>query len=133
MQQGAACLLANIIRQACPHHPPAAGAPSSTSPLPQVCLLTNPIWLIKTRMQLQSKAAAAAGAVPYKGLWDALVQIGRTEGLRGYYKGLGPSLVLVGAAPGTRLELACTELACSELSCRPWGRTFCWGAAPGLD
>ncbi len=61
-----------------------------------MCLLTNPIWLIKTRMQLQSNAAAAAGgAVPYKGLWDALVQIGRTEGPRGYYKGLAPSLLLV--------------------------------------
>jgi hypothetical protein len=73
---------------------------SLTLPLPQVCLLTNPIWLIKTRMQLQTKVAAAAGAVPYKGLWDALVQIGRSEGLRGYYKGLGPSLVLVRAALG---------------------------------
>ncbi len=63
-----------------------------------MCLLTNPIWLIKTRMQLQSKAAVAAGVPVYKGLWDALLQIGRAEGVRGYYKGLGPSLVLVGRA-----------------------------------
>jgi len=31
----------------------------------------------------------------YRGFLDALLKIGREEGLRGYYKGLGPSLVLV--------------------------------------
>ncbi|GLC40043.1 hypothetical protein PLESTB_001517000 [Pleodorina starrii] len=73
-----------------------------------VCLLTNPIWLVKTRLQLQrlpltSAAAGAVGAaagaagrriVPYNGFLDAMIRIGREEGLRGYYKGLGPSLVL---------------------------------------
>ncbi|PNH11010.1 Mitochondrial folate transporter/carrier [Tetrabaena socialis] len=88
-----------------------------------VCLLTNPVWLIKTRLQLQrlplaaaggaaaaaasgalnaagsAAAAAAAGAggrhvLYYNGFLDALVRIGREEGLRGYYKGLGPSLLL---------------------------------------
>ena len=33
---------------------------------------------------------------PYRGMFDALVRIGKEEGWRGYYKGLGPSLVLVG-------------------------------------
>ncbi|PNW71340.1 hypothetical protein CHLRE_16g650200v5 [Chlamydomonas reinhardtii] len=84
-----------------------------------VCLLTNPIWLVKTRLQLQrlplagaagaaaaaaagsaasgaASAAAAAGrsALPYNGFLDAMIRIGREEGIRGYYKGLGPSLVL---------------------------------------
>ncbi|KAG2451943.1 hypothetical protein HYH02_003717 [Chlamydomonas schloesseri] len=91
-----------------------------------VCLLTNPIWLVKTRLQLQrlpliggaaasaagGAAASAAGAVagaaaaaagsaagrtavlPYNGFLDAMIRIGREEGIRGYYKGLGPSLVL---------------------------------------
>ncbi|GIL48205.1 hypothetical protein Vafri_4889 [Volvox africanus] len=73
-----------------------------------VCLLTNPIWLVKTRLQLQrlplasapaAAGVAAAGAavhriVPYNGFLDAMIRIGREEGLRGYYKGLGPSLVL---------------------------------------
>ena len=60
-----------------------------------VCLVTNPIWLVKTRMALQRRAGAAApGVVPYRGMVDALVRIGREEGLRGYYKGLGPSLLL---------------------------------------
>ncbi|GFR46333.1 hypothetical protein Agub_g7902 [Astrephomene gubernaculifera] len=75
-----------------------------------VCLLTNPIWLVKTRLQLQrmplagagtaaAAAAAAAGTagrqvLPYSGFLDAMIRIGREEGLRGYYKGLGPSLFL---------------------------------------
>jgi hypothetical protein len=33
--------------------------------------------------------------LPYRGFLDALVRIGREEGFKGYYKGLGPSLVLV--------------------------------------
>eukprot|EP00878_Enallax_costatus_P022450 GHUV01023816.1.p1 GENE.GHUV01023816.1~~GHUV01023816.1.p1 ORF type:complete len:259 (+),score=76.07 GHUV01023816.1:458-1234(+) len=72
----------------------------------QVCCLTNPIWLVKTRLALQQRtvqlaglgAAAAgtasAGGGAYKGIIDAFICIGRTEGLRGYYKGFGPSLVL---------------------------------------
>ncbi len=59
----------------------------------QVCLVTNPIWLVKTRMALQQRAPAA-GIVPYKGLMDALVRIGKEEGIKGYYKGIGPSLLL---------------------------------------
>ncbi|GBF94373.1 folate transporter chloroplastic [Raphidocelis subcapitata] len=58
-----------------------------------VCLATNPIWLVKTRMALQRRATVP-GVEPYRGLFDALVRIGREEGLRGYYKGIGPSLVL---------------------------------------
>ena len=64
-------------------------------------LLTNPIWLVKTRLQLQREgggAAAAAGAPPqtqYRGTAHALVTIAREEGLRGLYRGLGPALLLV--------------------------------------
>jgi solute carrier family 25 folate transporter 32 len=61
-----------------------------------VCALTNPIWLIKTRLALQQRGQlTAAGGVAYRGIADAFVRIGRSEGLRGYYKGFGPSLVLV--------------------------------------
>ncbi|KNE71002.1 hypothetical protein AMAG_15262 [Allomyces macrogynus ATCC 38327] len=51
------------------------------------CLATNPIWLVKTRMCLQSPTAPQ-----YNGLFDALTQIARTEGLRGLYRGLTPAL-----------------------------------------
>ena len=75
-------------------------------------LVTNPIWMVKTRMQLQFKHdaapvdAAAAPRVsaaalpthagrPYTGVVDAFTRIAREEGVRTFYRGLGPSLSLV--------------------------------------
>jgi len=54
---------------------------------------TNPIWLVKTRMQLQSNngATASSGLPVYRNSFHCLVQVGRTEGLRGLYKGLSAS------------------------------------------
>lgn len=105
-----------------------------------VCLVTNPVWVVKTRLQLQkhtlatvaagtATGSAAAGtaavagagaatpssaavlrsvvagvprpvpgvvsAAPYRGFVDCFVQVARTEGVRGLYKGLLPSLLLV--------------------------------------
>jgi solute carrier family 25 folate transporter 32 len=80
-----------------------------------VCLATNPLWVAKTRLQLQQRvaltggaaaagaagacaaraAAAGAAAGAYAGLADCLVTIARTEGVRGLYKGLLPSMLLV--------------------------------------
>ncbi len=73
----------------------------------QVCLITNPIWVIKTRLQLQratslrSSAAKAARRVsstrasPYRGFTHAVAQIAKEEGFAGFYRGLLPSLLLV--------------------------------------
>eukprot|EP00249_Psilotum_nudum_P006510 c19834_g1_i1 orf=501-1454(+) len=58
-----------------------------------VCILTNPVWLIKTRLQLQVPGHAACQ--PYSGFRDAARTILREEGWRALYKGLGPSLLLV--------------------------------------
>jgi len=72
-----------------------------------VCLATNPVWVVKTRLQLQYKDIICAVATPvsktgalpcgslYKGFTDCFIQIAKTEGLRGLYKGLLPSLLLV--------------------------------------
>ena len=65
-----------------------------------VSLATNPIWVVKTRLQLQKKRDASAtsnptAVRPYRGFADALAQIARTEGVAGLYKGLGPSVFLV--------------------------------------
>ena len=47
--------------------------------------LTNPIWVVKTRMILQSNTAADNSS--YRNLIDGLRKIWRGEGIRGLYKG----------------------------------------------
>ncbi|CAM9194312.1 unnamed protein product [Choristocarpus tenellus] len=56
--------------------------------------VTNPVWMIKTRMQLQDKAASMSGTQPYRSFSDAFVTILREEGPRALYKGVVPALVL---------------------------------------
>ncbi|XP_051140066.1 folate transporter 1, chloroplastic isoform X2 [Andrographis paniculata] len=56
-----------------------------------VCLCTNPVWLVKTRLQLQTPQQAR----PYSGFHDALRTILKEEGWRALYKGLVPGLFLV--------------------------------------
>ena len=79
----------------------------------QVCFITNPVWVVKTRLQLQRRrhlsavqVAAAAGqspaAAPYKGFVHAVTQIARHEGLAGFYRGLGPSLIMVSPLAAAR-------------------------------
>lgn len=58
-----------------------------------VAAATNPIWVVKTR--LQTDLSLQTGQRAYRGLIDGLVTIGRREGLRGLYKGIGPSLLAV--------------------------------------
>jgi len=62
-------------------------------------LATNPIWVVKTRLQLQKGGAAALPGVDpgdrYAGFVDALVKIAKKEGFAGLYKGLFPSILLV--------------------------------------
>jgi len=55
-----------------------------------VATITSPIWLIKTRMQLQSDAPAI-GHTNYKNSFDCVKRVYREEGIRGFYKGLGAS------------------------------------------
>jgi solute carrier family 25 protein 33/36 len=47
---------------------------------------TNPIWLVKTRMQLQEKSN-----LKYKNSLDCLMKIIKQEGVRSLYKGLTAS------------------------------------------
>ena len=60
------------------------------------CLFTNPLWLIKTRMQLQSKASTTSttNVSPYRGISDAFITIIKNEGIIGLYRGLLPALFL---------------------------------------
>lgn len=53
---------------------------------------TNPIWLVKTRLQLDKESAGMGGhARQYKNSLDCVRQVLREEGLRGLYKGLSAS------------------------------------------
>ncbi|GAC95336.1 hypothetical protein PHSY_002911 [Pseudozyma hubeiensis SY62] len=82
-------------------------------------LMTNPIWVVKTRMfTTPHSAAPTAAAVSsattrappevYRGLWHGLVSIYRNEGLRGLYKGAG--LALFGVSNGAIQFMAYEEL-----------------------
>ncbi|KAJ2901080.1 hypothetical protein IWW38_000045 [Coemansia aciculifera] len=61
----------------------AMGAGGTTS------LVTNPIWVLKSRFMTQS----AFTEYRYNSMWHAVQVIRRTEGWRGFYKGLGSSLL----------------------------------------
>ncbi|PAN45176.1 hypothetical protein PAHAL_9G099300 [Panicum hallii] len=58
----------------------------------QVSLFTNPIWLVKTRLQLQTPKNHTSG---YSGFSDALRTILKEEGFLALYRGIGPGLLLV--------------------------------------
>lgn len=57
-----------------------------------VCFCTNPLWLVKTRLQLQTPLHQNR---PYSGLYDAVRTILKEEGWIALYKGLVPGLFLV--------------------------------------
>ncbi|XP_020288831.1 mitochondrial folate transporter/carrier [Pseudomyrmex gracilis] len=56
-------------------------------------LVTNPIWVVKTRLCLQYAGDVdLAESKRYRGMIDALKKIYKNEGIRGLYKGLVPGL-----------------------------------------
>lgn len=55
---------------------------------------TNPIWVVKTRMQL-----SVSQARPYLNSWECIKDVLRTDGVKGMYKGLSASYL--GVAEGT--------------------------------
>ncbi|CAH3146437.1 unnamed protein product [Porites lobata] len=72
--------------------------------------VTNPIWVIKTRLCLQYTGlpAAVTQAPQYKGMIDTLFKLWRHEGLRGLYKGYVPGLF--GVSHGALQFMAYEEL-----------------------
>ncbi|KAK0379677.1 hypothetical protein CLIM01_02932 [Colletotrichum limetticola] len=52
-------------------------------------VLTNPVWVLKTRMLSSDRTAAGA----YANMWTGARLLYRSEGLRGFYRGLGVSLI----------------------------------------
>ncbi|TQS37767.1 hypothetical protein Golomagni_01750 [Golovinomyces magnicellulatus] len=54
-----------------------------------ITLSTNPLWVIKTRMLVSDRGKKGA----YVNMWQGAEQIFRREGLRGFYKGAGISML----------------------------------------
>lgn len=52
---------------------------------------TNPIWVVKTRLQLDKSNAESGKGRKYRNSWDCVKQTVRYEGIRGLYKGLSAS------------------------------------------
>ncbi|KAF2356904.1 Mitochondrial substrate/solute carrier [Trinorchestia longiramus] len=76
-------------------------------------LLTNPIWVVKTRLCLQydnvsSSSSSANNNLRYNGMMDAFNKTYKTEGIRGLYKGLVPGLF--GVSHGALQFMAYEEL-----------------------
>lgn len=57
---------------------------------------TNPIWVVKTRLQL---VQGSQGTSASRGSWACIKQIMRTEGIKGFYKGMTASYL--GVTEGT--------------------------------
>ncbi|KAL2966475.1 hypothetical protein AAZX31_16G119200 [Glycine max] len=57
-----------------------------------VSFFTNPVWLVKTRLQLQTPLHQTR---PYSGVYDAFRTIMREEGFSALYRGIVPGLFLV--------------------------------------
>lgn len=56
-------------------------------------IFTNPIEVVKTRMQLQGELAArGTHAKPYKNVFQAFVAVVRNDGDMGLQKGIAPAL-----------------------------------------
>jgi len=71
--------------------------------------ITNPIWVVKTRMCLQySTSSGLPPSKHYTGMLDALVKVYRHEGIPGMYKGLLPGIA--GVSHGALQFMAYEEM-----------------------
>jgi hypothetical protein len=86
------------------------------------CLVYVPVDFIKERLQVQHRG----DSLNYKGGWDALVKISRTEGLSGIYKGYAATLASFGPFSALyfvlyeRFKLWSTDFSKSESLPFPW-------------
>lgn len=105
---------------------------------------TNPIWLVKTRLQLDKNTHADGRGRQYKNALDCTMQTIRQEGVKGLYRGLTASYL--GVTESTlqwmlyeqmKLSLARREerLVASGKPPTVWDQTVAWGgkvSAAGL-
>lgn len=81
-------------------------------------LITNPVWLVKTRLQLyvvrgsgdharRQRGALETAVQPYSGMFDAFVRIVQEEGVLSLYRGVLPSLLLTSHGAIQLVVFAC--------------------------
>ena len=101
--------------------------------------ITNPIWLVKTRLQLDKSHAEKTRTLSnrrYQNSWDCISQTVRAEGIKGLYRGLSASYL--GVTESTlqwvlyeqmKLYLKRREqrLAASGVAPTYWDNTLSWG------
>ncbi|XP_028922048.1 solute carrier family 25 member 34 [Ornithorhynchus anatinus] len=82
---------------------PAADLVLGASACCLACVFTNPLEVVKTRLQLQGELRAR-GSYPrlYRGVLRGLGAVARADGLRGLQKGLGAGLLYQGLMNGVR-------------------------------
>ena len=97
---------------------------------------TNPIWLVKTRLQLDKQNAGPGGqGRRYRNAWDCVRKTVRAEGVRGLYRGLSASYL--GVSESTlqwvlyerakrSLSAGEAQLAASGRPPTAWDRTVEW-------
>ncbi|KAK4104957.1 mitochondrial carrier [Parathielavia hyrcaniae] len=54
-------------------------------------VITNPVWVLKTRMLASDRSAAGA----YPSMWSGAARLLREEGVAGFYRGLGVGMLAV--------------------------------------
>ncbi|TYZ58335.1 hypothetical protein PybrP1_000033 [[Pythium] brassicae (nom. inval.)] len=69
--------------------------------------VTNPLDLVKLRLQVQRAYAAEGQATAYTGIFDGLSQVVRNEGVMALYKGAGARVAF--HAPSTAITMALFE------------------------
>ncbi|CAD6997957.1 unnamed protein product [Ceratitis capitata] len=97
-------------------------------------IITNPLDVIKTRIQLQGELAARGTyVVPYKGILHGMVTVIRNDGWMGLQKGLVPTMYFQFIVNGIgHLQLRCQHAMDQEKNGgESVGLSLFWGAAGG--
>ncbi|XP_048038018.1 solute carrier family 25 member 34 [Megalobrama amblycephala] len=96
------------------------------------CVFTNPLEVVKTRLQLQGELRARGSYQRhYRGVLQALWVVGSTDGVRGLQKGLTAALLYQGLMNGVRLGFYSYTQA-SGLTDAPGGSLIAGAAAGAL-
>nr|XP_054397133.1 solute carrier family 25 member 34 isoform X2 [Pongo abelii] len=110
--------------------PPAVDLVLGASACCLACVFTNPLEVVKTRLQLQGELQARGTYPrPYQGFIASVAAVARADGLWGLQKGLAAGLLYQGLMNGVRFY--CYSLACQAGLAQQPGGTVVAGAVAG--